>query len=135
MRRILALLSVGCLYACSKSPAQDPSQMGNGQTQAPGYGTQQQGYPQQPQGYPQQPQGYPQQQTYPQQPAAAPQPAATAASTGAVNPLALACTSDAACFTAKCNLQTGHCSFPCASSADCQTGNGCVAGACIPGAH
>lgn len=59
-----------------------------------------------------------------------PQPVQTA-----TNPLQIIpCSSDAQCLTARCNLSIGKCSSPCASSMDCQTGNGCVAGACVPGA-
>lgn len=90
----------------------------------------QQGYPQQPQqGYPQQPQ-----QGYPQQP----QPGApVAGGTLAVpGPQALACTSDQACMSHKCNVQYGKCAFPCETDFDCQNGFGCIKGplgaACLP---
>ncbi|MCC6526710.1 MAG: hypothetical protein IT373_28945 [Polyangiaceae bacterium] len=131
----IALVSLAVLAACRKDPAQapqpgqvvvgyDPSGnpiYGNPQPQQgyPQQGYPQQGYPQQ--GYPQQ--GYPQ-QGYPQQP-----PPATGG-----NPLAPPCQADAGCLTHRCNLQMQKCAMPCGSAADCQPGNGCVAGACIPGA-
>ena len=94
----------------------------------------QQGYQQPQQGY-QQPQqgqqGYPQQQQQQQQ-----QPVAPATGTLAVpGPLALPCSSDAQCTTAKCNVQYGKCVFPCATDFDCNPGNTCVKGlvpACMP---
>lgn len=113
------VLVVAAFVACSKEADQSAQSPTYGQT---GYG-QTSGSPGQ---YQQGTTQYPQTGQY---------PTATATTTAtAANPLALACQTDATCITAKCNLQTGHCMFPCASSADCQTGNGCVAGACLPGA-
>jgi hypothetical protein len=48
--------------------------------------------------------------------------------------MALPCTSDAQCVTHRCNTQFQKCAFPCATANDCNPGNQCVAGACIPGA-
>jgi hypothetical protein len=100
----------------------------------------------------QQPPAY---QPYPGQPAPAPvatqptQPVATQpapaqpvpaqpgvpAPAGAMSqpsPMALACSSDAACLTHRCNTQFGKCAWPCQSDNDCVTGNHCMAGACVP---
>jgi hypothetical protein len=48
---------------------------------------------------------------------------------------ALPCTSDAQCFTHKCNTQYGKCAWPCQSAIDCTPGNQCnpaMGGACVP---
>jgi hypothetical protein len=65
------------------------------------------------------------------------QPAPTAAPTAAgglsqPSPMALPCTSDAACLTHRCNTQFGKCAWPCQSDNDCNPGNHCMAGACVP---
>jgi hypothetical protein len=128
----LPILGLGC----KKDPPTDPSVVDGTQQGVPQQGYPQQGYPQQgypQQGYPQQ--GVPPQQGYPQQGVpqqGVPQQGATPAPPA--SPLAMPCQSDAQCITAKCNLQSQRCNIPCMSSADCQTGNGCVLGACIPGA-
>ncbi len=97
---------------------------------------------QQPQPYPYQPAPAPTPAPAPApvatQPAPAPtgvQPAPTAATTGPMaqpSPMALPCTSDAACLTHKCNPQFGKCAWPCQSENDCNPGNQCMAGACVP---
>lgn len=101
---------------------------------------------------------YPQQQ-YPQQPgqpvapaptvaqpapaqptAVAPAPAPTVAGTGTAapgglsqpSPMALQCQSDAQCLTHRCNTQFGKCAWPCQTDNDCNPGNHCMAGACVP---
>jgi hypothetical protein len=115
----------------------------NAQPGGNAYGQQgpQQPYPQQP--YPQQPypqQPYPQQtgpqQPYPQQ--TGPQPLSAAAAAPCrrqpASPLALPCSSDITCGAHRCNMQTQRCSFPCAASAECNAGFGCMAGVCVPGA-
>lgn len=133
----LAALTLLTLGACG--PREDPATAANTQPGGNAYGQQpyppgqqpypqtgpQQPYPQQP--YPQQP--YPQQpqQPYPQQPQQPP-PQAPA------SPLALPCTSDITCGAHRCNMQTQRCSFPCAASAECNAGFGCMAGVCVPGA-
>lgn len=79
------------------------------------------------------------------QPAPAPQPtvaptaapAPGAAPTGQLSqpsPMALACTSDANCLTHRCNTQFGKCAWPCQSDVDCNPGNRCMGGACVPSA-
>ena len=97
---------------------------------------------QQPQQYPAQPTAQPtamQPAPVATQPAAVPtaaQPAPTAATTGGAlsqpSPMALPCTSDAACLTHRCNTQFGKCAWPCQSDNDCNPGNHCMAGACVP---
>lgn len=57
---------------------------------------------------------------------------ATAATLSAPGPLALPCTSDAQCATARCNTQFGKCVFPCQNDNDCIAPNRCMAGACLP---
>jgi hypothetical protein len=93
---------------------------------------------------PQQPQPYYQPAPAPSpapvatQPGPAPtvaQPAPTTTTPGTMaqpSPMALPCTSDAACLTHKCNLQFGKCAWPCQTEADCNPGNQCMAGACVP---
>jgi hypothetical protein len=73
------------------------------------------------------------------QPAPAPtvaQPAPTTAQPGGAlsqpSPMALPCTSDAACLTHKCNTQFAKCAWPCQTDNDCNPGNHCMAGACVP---
>jgi hypothetical protein len=107
------LMVLGC-GSRDEEPEYPPGQPGYGQPQ-PGYGQPQPGYGQPQPGYGQPPPG---------QPAAPMAPA---------NPLAPACQNDAPCGTAKCNLATGKCSWPCASGADCLPGNGCALGVCVPG--
>jgi hypothetical protein len=56
----------------------------------------------------------------------------------AASPLALPCQNDLICGTHKCNMQTGRCSFPCATNTDCQGGFSCntalgPAALCVPG--
>jgi hypothetical protein len=97
---------------------------------------------QQPQQYPAQPGTQPtamQPAPVATQPGAVPtaaQPAPTAAGTaGALSqpsPMALPCTSDAACLTHRCNTQFAKCAWPCQSDNDCNPGNHCMAGACVP---
>jgi len=67
-------------------------------------------------------------------------PAPTAAQPGAApagplsqpGPLAGPCTSDANCFTHRCNTQVGKCVLPCVTNNDCNAGNNCMAGVCVP---
>jgi hypothetical protein len=47
-------------------------------------------------------------------------------------PLAGPCTSDANCFTHRCNTQVGKCVLPCVTNNDCNPGNNCMAGVCVP---
>lgn len=48
--------------------------------------------------------------------------------------MATPCQDDSPCLTHKCNVQYGKCAFPCApGNDDCQPGNSCIAGACVPG--
>ena len=63
---------------------------------------------------------------------AAPAAPAPAGGMSQPSPMALACSSDAACLTHKCNTQFGKCAWPCQSDNDCVTGNHCMAGACVP---
>ena len=65
-------------------------------------------------------------------PAAPATPAAPVGGMSQPSPMALACSSDAACLTHKCNTQFGKCAWPCQSDNDCVTGNHCMAGACVP---
>lgn len=118
-------MAAGSALACK---SEEPAQQG--------------GYPQQPT----QPAGYGQPPAQPgYQPApAAPAPAAPAATPAPApvapaatplstpGPLALPCTSDANCATAKCNTQFGKCVFPCQNDNDCIAPNRCMAGACLP---
>ena len=139
---VLCVVALACGGGSSNTAATAPSASAYGQYPQQGYpqqGYPQQGYPAQPQaGYPAQPQaGYPAQPQagYPAQPA----PTAAPAAGGAMatpGPLALPCTSDANCGTAKCNVQFSKCAFPCQNSAnDCASGSGCntATGFCIPG--
>lgn len=104
----LLVLSVVGVAACKNNDAQDPSQIPNNTGGYPSGGYQTGGY-QNPQG------GY--------------------TATAPPNPLQIIpCSSDAQCLTARCNTAIGRCASPCANSTDCQPGNGCVAGACVPGA-
>ena len=49
--------------------------------------------------------------------------------------MATPCQDDSPCLTHKCNLQYQKCAFPCTpGNDDCQPGNNCIAGACVPGA-
>jgi hypothetical protein len=60
-------------------------------------------------------------------------PAPTAAGTlSTPSPMALPCTADANCLTHRCNTQVGKCAWPCQSDTDCNPGNRCMGGACIP---
>lgn len=74
----------------------------------------------------------------PAAPAPAPAPAAPGAAPatpGALStpsPMALACTADANCLTHRCNTQFGKCAWPCQTDTDCNPGNRCMAGACVP---
>ncbi len=66
-------------------------------------------------------------------PTAAPTAAGGMATPG---PLALPCTSDAACGLAHCNVQFQKCAYPCVNSAiDCVQGASCnpMTGLCLPG--
>jgi hypothetical protein len=125
LKRLAALaLTTACVsfFACANErDAEDPSMVQGQYGQQPGYPQQQPGQ------YGQQP-GYPQQQPGVQpgmQPGQAPmaQP----------NPMSPACQSDAQCITAKCNMQYGKCQLPCTAATDCQPGNQCTLGACVPG--
>jgi hypothetical protein len=129
----LAAIALGC--GGSNEQQQGVVQGGNayatpgGQQPGPYGQTPTTGYQQQPQqgGYNGAPQPYGPQQ-------AAPQPSATQAP----SPLAPACQSDFICGTHRCNLQTGRCSFPCASNQDCQPGFSCIGAGgptaiCAPG--
>jgi hypothetical protein len=76
---------------------------------------------------------------------AAPVPAPTAApaptpgqpaATGGLStpsPMALPCTADANCLTHRCNTAAGKCAWPCQTNNDCNPGNHCLGGACVPG--
>jgi hypothetical protein len=91
-----------------QQPGAMPGAMPTGPNATPGYGT-------------------------PGQPGAQPGAPAQAAS-----PLALPCQNDLICGTHKCNMQTGRCSFPCATNTDCQGGFSCntalgPAALCVPG--
>ncbi|MEO8876952.1 MAG: hypothetical protein ABI461_15270 [Polyangiaceae bacterium] len=129
----LCVVALACGGGSSNTPATAPS------ASAGYYGQPQQGYPQQ--GYPQQPAtgAYPAQQPAGYPPATGAPAAVAPAAGGAMatpGPLALPCTSDANCGTAKCNVQFSKCAFPCMNSAnDCASGSGCntATGFCIPG--
>jgi len=130
--------------ACGPQDANGTATSPSANPQGGYYPQQQQGYPQQQaypqqqqQPYPQQQQPYPQQQYPQQQPTAyptAPAPAAPAAggTMATPGPLAMACTSDAACGLHKCNTQYSKCAFPCAGPVDCAGGNQCTMGVCMP---
>ena len=49
-------------------------------------------------------------------------------------PMALPCTADANCLTHRCNTAVGKCAWPCVTNNDCNPGNNCMAGACVPAA-
>ncbi len=66
---------------------------------------------------------------------AQPAPAAPAGGLSQPSPMALPCTSDANCLTHRCNAQFGKCAWPCQSDNDCNPGNRCMAGACVPAAQ
>lgn len=69
------------------------------------------------------------------QPAPAPPTQPGAAPAGPLSqpgPLAGPCTSDANCFTHRCNTQVGKCVLPCVTNTDCNPGNNCLAGVCVP---
>jgi hypothetical protein len=131
LEKFLAICVLGqaaCLALACKS--EEPAQQG-GYPQQPG----------QPAGYGQPPPqtGYGQPATTPAgsppaAPAAAPvaPAAAPAATLSPPGPLALPCTTDANCATAKCNTQFGKCVFPCQNDNDCVAPNRCMAGACLP---
>jgi hypothetical protein len=100
---------------------------------------QQGGYPQQTQpagvGQPPAQPGYAQPAPAPAPaPVAAPAPAAApaAAPLSPPGPFALACTSDAQCGLAHCNVPAGKCVFPCLNDGDCIAPNHCVATLCVP---
>jgi hypothetical protein len=125
LRRLAALaLTTVCVsfFACANErDAEDPSMQQGQYGQQPGY--QQPGM--QP-GYQQQPGMQPGMQQQPgMQPGQAPM--------AAPNPMSPACQSDAQCITAKCNMQVGKCQVPCTAATDCQPGNQCTLGACVPG--
>lgn len=66
-------------------------------------------------------------------PVPGPAPAPTTAGTmSQPSPMALPCTADANCLTHRCNTQFGKCAWPCQSDADCNPGNRCMGGACVP---
>jgi hypothetical protein len=46
--------------------------------------------------------------------------------------MALPCTADANCLTHRCNTQFGKCAWPCQTDTDCNPGNRCMGGACVP---
>jgi hypothetical protein len=46
--------------------------------------------------------------------------------------MALPCTADANCLTHRCNTAVGKCAWPCVTNNDCNPGNNCMAGACVP---
>ena len=108
---------VGCKKEDESPPAQSPSP-----------------YPQQPYG---QPAPAPAPAPAPGQPAPAPAPApgqpAPAGTLSQPSPLALPCTADANCLTHRCNTAVGKCAWPCQTDGDCNPGNRCMGGACVPG--
>jgi hypothetical protein len=63
---------------------------------------------------------------------AAPAPAAPATGLSQPSPMALACSADANCLTHRCNTAVGKCAWPCVTNNDCNPGNNCMAGACVP---
>lgn len=71
-------------------------------------------------------------QPAPAQPAPAQPTAAPAGPLSQPGPLAGPCTSDANCFTHRCNTQVGKCVLPCVTNNDCNPGNNCMAGVCVP---
>jgi hypothetical protein len=110
--------------ACKKQDEQPPAQQPMYAPQAPGA----QPAPAQP---------APAATPAPAAPAATPAPAAPAAAAPAgplsqPGPLAGPCTSDANCFTHRCNTQVGKCVLPCVTNNDCNAGNNCMAGVCVP---
>ena len=130
------VVTMACLVvataACKKDEEPAPAAANTQYQQQPVQG--QQGYQQPQQGYPQPQQGSP--QPAQQQPAQqAPVAAAPTGTLAVPGPLALPCSSDSQCTTAKCNTQYGKCVFPCATDFDCNPGNSCVKGlvpACMP---
>jgi hypothetical protein len=113
-------------FACKKKDEQPPPQQPMYAPQAPGV----QPAPGQP--APAQPAPPPVQPA----PTAAPAPAPTAAGTlSQPSPMALPCTADANCLTHRCNTQFGKCAWPCQSDTDCNPGNRCMGGACVPAAQ
>src|SRR5436190_23473260 len=62
----------------------------------------------------------------------APAPAAPATGLSQPSPMAMACTTDANCLTHRCNTAVGKCAWPCVTNNDCNPGNNCMAGACLP---
>lgn len=99
--------------------------------------------PQTPAPYPQQPYGQPAPAPAPTAttPAPAPTPAPTtpvpgqpapAGTLSQPSPMALPCTADANCLTHRCNTQFGKCAWPCQTDGDCNPGNRCMGGACVP---
>jgi hypothetical protein len=71
--------------------------------------------------------------TTPAAPTAAPTPApAPAGELSPPSPMALPCTADANCLTHRCNTAAGKCAWPCQADRDCNPGNRCMAGACVP---
>jgi hypothetical protein len=98
--------------------------------------------PQSPSPYPQQPYPQPTQTAPAPAPAPAPTPAPTVApapgqpapagTMSQPSPMALPCTADANCLTHRCNTQFGKCAWPCQSDNDCNPGNRCNGGACLP---
>lgn len=117
-----SLVTVTLALACK---SEEPAQQGGypQQTQPAGVGQ----APQQP-GY-----GQPAATATPA-PAVAPAAPAPAPATALSppGPLALPCTTDAQCATARCNTQFGKCVFPCQNDNDCISPNRCMAGACLP---
>jgi hypothetical protein len=71
-------------------------------------------------------------QPAPAQPAPGQPAAAPAGPLSQPGPLAGPCTSDANCFTHRCNTQVGKCVLPCVTNNDCNPGNNCMAGVCVP---
>jgi len=120
---LVLISAAAAIAACSNEPEpMDPSAVQPGYTQ-PGYtqpGYTQPGYTQP--GYTQP--GY-------TQPAAT-TPATTTApmSTGA---LPIPCQADTGCGTHRCNTTSQTCAVPCTGPQDCQTGNACTMGVCLPG--
>jgi len=120
-----AVVPLLVLPACKKDDETAPAQQ-------PVANPQQPGYPAQPGAYPAQP--APTAAT-PAPAATTPAPAATAGAMSVPGPVATPCQNDSPCLTHRCNLQYGKCAFPCTpgNPNDCQPGNNCVAGACVPG--
>jgi hypothetical protein len=118
----LSALSLSALACKSEEPAQTSGYPQQTQPAAVGQAPQQPGY------------GQPV-ATTPAPMATTPAPVATvpaATTLSPPGPLALPCTSDAQCATARCNTQFGKCVFPCQNDNDCIAPNRCMAGACLP---